>query len=100
MARIYKDRPVLEIEAAGFEVLGGLLDIFTEVVLEAAAAPPGRRGVKAATILEILPSIAPLPDEGRYEILRRVVDYAAGMTDSYALSLFRKLKGVALPRMY
>ncbi|MEI6875695.1 MAG: dNTP triphosphohydrolase [Spirochaetota bacterium] len=95
-ARIYKDRPVLEIEVAGFEVLGGLLDVFTSVALE----PSSSRGVRAETILEILPAIAPRGDEDRYDILRRVVDYAAGMTDSYALSLFRKLKGVALPRMY
>lgn len=94
--RIYLDRPVLEIEAAGFEVLGGLLEIFTEVALEPAAA----RGVRAKTILEILPAIAPREGEDRYTVLRRVTDYAAGMTDSYALSLFRKLKGVALPRMY
>jgi dGTPase len=96
MARIYRDRPVLEIEAAGFEVLGGLLGIFTEVALE----PRDSRGMRASTILEILPAIAPAPEEGRYAILRRVVDYAAGMTDSYALALYRKLKGVALPRMY
>jgi dGTPase len=96
MARIYKDRPVLEIEAAGFEVLGGLLEIFTEVALEKAEG----RGIRAQTILEILPAIAPSEGDGRYEILRRVVDYAAGMTDTYALSLFRKLKGVALPKMY
>ncbi len=94
--RIYRDRPVLEIEAAGFEVLGGLLDIFTSVALE----EPASRGVRAATILEILPAIAPKEGEGRYDTLRRVTDYAAGMTDGYALSLFRKLKGVALPRMY
>jgi len=95
-SRIYKDRPVLEIEAAGFEVLGGLLDIFTAVALE----PSASRGVRAATILEILPAIAPREGDGRYDALRRVTDYAAGMTDSYALSLYRKLKGVALPRMY
>ena len=95
-SRIYKDRPVLEIEAAGFEVLGGLLDIFTDVALE----PSTNRGVRAATILEILPAIAPREGEARYDVLRRVTDYAAGMTDSYALSLYRKLKGVALPRMY
>ncbi|HUX40290.1 MAG TPA: dNTP triphosphohydrolase [Rectinemataceae bacterium] len=94
--RIYRDRPVLEIEAAGFEVLGGLLDIFTSVALE----PPASRGVRASTILEILPAIAPREGEDRYQTLRRVTDYAAGMTDSYALSLYRKLKGVALPRMY
>jgi len=96
LRRIYRDRPVLEIEAAGFEVLGGLLDIFTDVASE----PSVSRGVRSATILEILPAIAPQDGESRYETLRRVVDYAAGMTDSYALSLYRKLKGVALPRMY
>lgn len=96
LERIYRDRPVLEIEVAGFEVLGGLLDIFASVALEAEA----ERGVRSATILDILPAIAPLPGDTRYDILRRVVDYAAGMTDSYALSLYRKLKGMSLPRLY
>ena len=29
--------------------------------------------------------------------LLRVIDFISGMTDSYAVSIFRKIKGISLP---
>ena len=91
--KLYRYRPVLEIEAAGFEVLDGLLDS----LVDAAISP---RDARRRARLELFPELA-LPDGlGRYEILRRITDYVAGMTDSFALSTFRKLRGMELPKMY
>jgi len=32
-----------------------------------------------------------------YERLMRMLDFVSGMTDSYAVSLYRRVKGIALP---
>jgi dGTPase len=34
----------------------------------------------------------------RYLNTLKVIDYIAGMTDSYAVTLFRQIKGISLPR--
>ena len=96
---IYVARPALEIETAGFEVLGGLLSLFVAAV-EAGA------GMRAMTtrermLLKLLPAqfLGPggLPDPDPYLRLLRLADFVTGMTDSYAVDLYRKLKGIDLP---
>jgi dGTPase len=95
--RIYRHRPVLEIEAAGFEVLGGLLEAF----LKAAFDPSAGRHRK---YLDLVPDqfLGPQrqfsPDA--YEKILNITDFISGLTDSSAISLFRKIKGIELPRMY
>jgi dGTPase len=37
------------------------------------------------------------PDADPYVRLLQVADFVAGMTDSYAVDMYRKLKGFALP---
>jgi len=32
-----------------------------------------------------------------YQRLLRVIDFISGMTDSYAVSIFRKIRGISLP---
>ena len=34
-----------------------------------------------------------------YTKIQTVVDYVSGMTDSYALNLYRKIKGIDLPEI-
>lgn len=97
--QIYVARPALEVETAGFEVLGGLLSLFTAAV-EAGA------GMRAMTTRErMLLKLLPLqflgpegkPDARPYRRFLQVADFVAGMTDSYAVDLYRKLKGIDLP---
>jgi dGTPase len=96
---IYVARPALEIETAGFEVLGGLLSLFINAVeagVEAQAMTTRER-----MLLRLLPAQflgadkKPHPDP--YCRFLRVTDFIAGMTDSYAVDLYRKLKGIDLP---
>ncbi len=96
---IYVARPALEIETAGFEVLGGLLELFTRAV--EAGAGVGRIGTRERMLLQLLPdqflAHAGEPDPDPYVRLLQVADFVAGMTDSYAVDLYRKLKGIDLP---
>lgn len=92
--RCYRARTVVEIELAGYEVLSQLLTAFA-----AAALAPHPDG-KQAKLLDLLPPAAPTPAEaGAPDYLRllRVTDYLSGMSDAYAVSLFRRLKGIHLP---
>ena len=37
------------------------------------------------------------PDENAYTRLLQITDFVSGMTDSYAVSLFKKIEGISLP---
>jgi len=92
---IYQNRPVLEIEAAGFEVLGGLLDACIKAVFK----PESKRHRKLAALIP--PQFINLPDGATdYERIIHITDFVAGLTDQAAINLFRKIKGIELPRMY
>ena len=97
---LYANPRGLEIEAAGFEVIGGLLDLFVEAVEALAAhgktvAPRWRNLLKLIPESFIGPGNIPAPDA--YTRLLRMTDYISGMTDSYAVSLYKKLRGISLP---
>jgi len=98
---IYTARPALEIETAGFEVLGALLGLFTNAVEARAGAPGTRFTTRERMLLKLLPvqflGHGGEPDADPYLRLLRVADFVAGMTDSYAVDMFRKLKGFDLP---
>ena len=97
---LYANPRGLEIEAAGFEVISGLLDLFVEAV-EALAAGGGKVAPRWRNLLQIVPEPfigpggAPAPDA--YTRLLRMTDYVSGMTDSQAVSLYKKLRGISLP---
>ncbi len=97
---IYNARPALEIETAGFEVLGGLLALFTNAV--EAGAGLARKTTREAMLLKLLPAQflghGGQPDPDPYVRLLQVADFVAGMTDSYAVDMYRKLKGIDMPR--
>jgi dGTPase len=94
--RIYSTPRGVEIEAAGFEVLGGLLDVFVSALNEFAEHP--RRSKK---LLQLVPAetLGPArePLASPYERLLRMLDFVSGMTDSYAVSLYKKVRGISLP---
>jgi dGTPase len=98
---IYTARPALEIETAGFEVLGALLGLFTNAVETRAGVPGTRYTTRERMLMELLPKQflghGGEPDADPYVRLLQVADFVAGMTDSYAVDMFRKLKGFDLP---
>ncbi|MBU3663452.1 MAG: deoxyguanosinetriphosphate triphosphohydrolase [Bacteroidetes bacterium] len=95
LEKIYKARQVIEIEAAGFEIIAGLLDYFAEAVL--AAKVKGNTGMKQRKLLELLPAEVTNAEASIYQMLLNVCAYVAGLTDKHAITLFRRLKGIELP---
>ena len=91
-ARIYTTPTVLQIEAAGYEILGGLLTKLVPALL----APANERSNAQKKIVQIVPKQFTLGNSA-YERLMGATDYVSGMTDSFALTLFRRLNGIELP---
>lgn len=95
---IYSFRSVVEREAAGYEVLGGLLDAFIVAVNE---IYKGDFSWKSKNLMKLLPGQFlgknGRPDDDIYLRLLKITDFVSGMTDSYAVSLYRKIKGISLP---
>jgi dGTPase len=98
--QVYVSKPVVEVEAAGFEVLGGLLEAFVTTVNNIAEHGPNASS-KSRMLIHLIPE--PFAGPGRQpiaDLYRRVLaitDFVSGMTDSYAVSLFKKLTGISLP---
>jgi dGTPase len=93
---IYSTPRGVEIEAAGFEVLGGLLDIFVAAVEDAA-----RHGKDACArsrkLLCLLPPETRSPSPDGYQRMLQLLDFVSGMTDSYAVSVYKKVRGISVP---
>ena len=88
----------MQIEIAGYEVLGGLLDVFASALNDIAAKGDGasKRSVKLASQLPT-ECVTAARESSAYARLMRLLDFVSGMTDSYAVGLYKRVKGIALP---
>lgn len=98
--KIYRSKPVLEKEAAGFQVLEGLLQVFARALYHRFYKQEHFSG-QDKSILRLLPETFPMEGWGEninpYPLLRSLIDFVSGMTDKHALSLYRRVKGISLP---
>jgi dGTPase len=95
--KIYRAKQVVEIEAAGHEVLPGLLHEFIEAGFHYVKGGQSRKYANLALMLpeEILLNCKQSNGD-TYLILREIIDFVSGLTDRHALSLFRKIKGFSV----
>jgi dGTPase len=91
---IYNHRSVVEIEIAGYHVIGGLLREFVDAILNP-------RSAKSFKLLQLIPEQFVISGESGslYTDLQSVVDFIAGMTDLYAVDIYRKITGMEFPRV-
>jgi dGTPase len=87
---IYNDRSVVEIEISGYQIIGTLLEVFTEAILQPNDGFSQR-------LLGLMPAQYGGNHQSTYEKVQSVVDFVSGMTDLYALDLYRKIKGINIP---
>ena len=73
LKRIYRSQDVLDIELAGFRIISTLLELMVDAV-----TLPGK-------------------EKAYSERIQAVLDYISGMTDVFALDLYRKINGNSLP---
>lgn len=89
-SQIYNHRSVVEIEIAGFRIIGSLLEEF----IGASIQP---KSLYSKKILSLIPEQYQTETGLLYHKIQSVVDFISGMTDVFALDLYRKIKGISLP---
>ena len=88
--KIYRSRDVLDIELAGFHVISTLL----ELMIDAVQSPDK---AYSELLINRVSSQYDIKAPTLYGKIQAVLDYISGMTDVYALDLYRKIKGNSLP---
>ena len=89
-AKIYNSSDVVDIELAGNQIITFLLDRLLDAVMH-----PEKNYSKL--LLSRVPNQYDTSAETLYGKIQSVLDHISGMTDVYALDLFRKLNGLSLP---
>jgi dGTPase len=95
--KIYWSDRKTKLEIAGSVIISGLLDMFFELVIEAEKQNWDTKRLKGGTdkLLRLIPG-GFKGVYSRYQAWLRVTDFISGMTDRYALDLYRKLKGISI----
>lgn len=88
--RIYRSRPVLDVELSGYKIMATLMEQMTEAVMH-----PDRFYSK-----QLIDRVSSQYDINAADLESRimaVIDYISGMTDVYALDVYQKMNGISLP---
>lgn len=88
--RIYKSKDVCDIELAGFRIISTLIELMMQAVTHPEKA---YSQLLISRVSEQYDMAAPT----LYGKIQAVLDYISGMTDIYALDLYRKINGNSLP---
>ena len=88
--RIYRSRPVLDVELSGYKIMATLMEQMTEAVMH-----PER--YYSQQLIERVSSQYDINSNDLETRIMAVIDYIAGMTDIYALDVYQKINGISLP---
>jgi len=89
-SQVYNHRSVVEIEIAGYKIIGTLLEEFVGAIMNP-------KDLYSRKILSLLPEQYKTNSDSVYLKIQSIVDFVSGMTDVFALDLYRKIKGISLP---
>jgi deoxyguanosinetriphosphate triphosphohydrolase, putative len=109
--KVYRNERVLQIEYAGYQTIGGLLEMFYSALCEPNDLRKDKklRALLPAQLLWRPDCAKRLATSGKdahefyldlmtpYERLLAVTDYVSGMTDRFAVQLYQRLSGIRLP---
>ncbi|MCK9562241.1 MAG: deoxyguanosinetriphosphate triphosphohydrolase [Bacteroidales bacterium] len=86
--KIYNSKEVVEIQIAGHRILGELLHEFVSAIRN-------NDSLYTTQLLRLLPTQLRCESDNTYHQIMSVIDYISGMTDVYALEIYRKIKGIS-----
>ena len=89
-SEIYTARAVIDVELAGHRIFSELIDKVMHSLLHPDDA-------YSRTLLSLVSSQYNLHEASIYGKLQCTLDYISGMTDPYALDLYRRITGMSLP---
>ncbi|ACU04569.1 MULTISPECIES: deoxyguanosinetriphosphate triphosphohydrolase [Pedobacter] len=90
--KIYNYSSVVQIEVAGYQVMGGLLEEFIPAYLQDESKYHKK-------LVALIPRQFLTEKTDTYSKIQSILDFVSGMTDIYAVELFRKIKGISFPSM-
>jgi dGTPase len=90
LRRIYKSKPVLDVELSGYQIMQTLMEQFI-----GAAVHPDRFYSKH--LISRVSSQYDIDAPDLETRLMAIIDYISGMTDVYALDIYQKINGISLP---
>ena len=88
--RIYRSRPVLDVELSGYRIMGTLMELMTEAIEH-----PDR--YYSSQLIDRVSSQYDIESPDLETRIMAVIDYISGMTDVYALDVYQKICGISLP---
>jgi len=90
--KIYCSQEVLDVELAGYKIIITLLEHFVSAILNPEKA-------YSKKLLMRIPEQYISENKSNYGKIISVLDYISGMTDIYALDLYRKITGMSIPNL-
>ncbi len=87
--RIYSDQSVIDIELAGYKVISTITDHFVNAVT--------MESIYNKKLMKLFPEQFLTDSDDCYSQVQSVIDFVSGMTDVYALDLYRKITGINIP---
>ncbi len=88
--KIYNYESVVQIEVAGYKVMGGLLEEFVPALVENSSKYHQK-------LVALIPGQFISRSNSLYSKIQSVLDFVSGMTDLYAVELYRNIKGISFP---
>ena len=88
--RIYNSKDVVDIELAGYKIISTLIELFTTAAMEPDKA-------YSQLLLNRVSSQYEVRADDVYTRIMAVLDFISGMTDVFALDLYRKINGESIP---
>jgi len=92
--KIYNHSSVIKIELAGFRIMSGLVE---DLVMAALCPVEKRQKIHLKIIDLISPQYVFKETDSAYEKVMCIFDFVGGMSDLYALKLYRNLRGIEIP---
>ena len=93
VSQIYNAPTVVQIEIAGFKVMNALLQEFVPAYLKTNKSHFDKK------LVAMIPAQFHTDKADAYSKIRAVLDYVSGMTDIYAIDLYRKIMGISIPSL-
>ncbi|MBR5689238.1 MAG: dehydrogenase, partial [Prevotella sp.] len=88
--RIYRSKPVLDVELSGYKIIETLMQTFID-----ASMHPDR--FHSQQLLDLVSSQYDIRSDKAETRIMAVIDYLCGMTDVFALDVYQKINGISLP---
>lgn len=91
ISKIYDHHSVIKVELAGYKVMSGLLELFVPGILNKNAS-----AIEKKSLVLLPEQFKTSVDATPYEKVMGVIDFVSGMTDDYAIEMYRNIMGIEI----